>query len=120
VAFVGVVAHVAGVLGADVCYGVGRSEDCEKRFSVAISGGGAVAPCNAVAEGEDEERNAVLDADVAIVGGEGRLEGDLGVGGCGGGSINEGEVTRGGMTYLLLLTEGRGKLEAREEAVGGS
>ena len=94
-AFISVVAHIAGVLGADVCYGAVRGEECEERFPIAVPRGGAVAPCYAVAKGEDEERDAILDADVTIVVGDGGLEGNLELCGCSCGLVNEGEI-RGG------------------------
>jgi hypothetical protein len=63
-AFIVVVVHVAGMLGADVRHGVRWREEVEKREAVAVAGSGSVAPCYAVSEGEDAERDDVLDTNI--------------------------------------------------------
>lgn len=68
-AFVGVVGHVAGMLRSDERHRVWWGEEGEKGLTIAVSGGGAVAPCYAVAEGEDEEWDTVLDTWVVQGGG---------------------------------------------------
>ena len=64
-AFVCVVGHVPGMLGADERHGVWWGEERKKGLTVAVSGGRAVAPCYTVAEGEDEDWDNVLDTWVA-------------------------------------------------------
>lgn len=57
--FVLVVGHVAGAFGADVRHVVCGREEGEERLAVAVSGGGAVAPCYAVSEGKDAQGGAI-------------------------------------------------------------
>ena len=57
------------MLRADESHGVWWEKEREKGLTVTVSGGGAVAPCYAVAEGEDKEWGTVLDT--WVVQGEG-------------------------------------------------